>query len=601
MADYYPLIAKAVAGLEKNTGEGRRILYERARDALVAQLRSVTPALSESDITRERLALEEAIRKVEADAARRARGAPVTTRSERRAGATAEQPEGASGPSAAAAGAMDMPQGAADGGAGTSDEADQTADAPLPRRHGFTDQPSLKDQGLRGFRDVVAEAEGSGEAAEPASESVGETFAATEPTEDADRIEPQLKREELRPIRRRLPPRPLARETPVPPPREGTEPRKSAPPNIRETGRPEPPPLPRSGAGERADRADPVAPWFGGGRRSAAGEPGPVPGARREPDSGRPSRAEPTDLDFAPRDKSHPPFRFDEDDEEIAGAERPFPLRREQMEAREGASGSPRTMVGAGIGRVVVVAAAIVAVVLGLSGLVYWQWPMIAGLFTGSKVTATTPATPQTTPPPSSKITDRIGTPATGSRPQEGATVAQRVVLYEEDPDNPKGKRYVGTAIWTTEQVASGPGQPPDIAVRAEIEIPEPKITVQWSLRRNTDKALPASHTIEIVFSLPPDFPNGSVSNIPGVLMKQAEQTRGVPLAGLAVKVTDGFFLIGLSSAATDVKRNIQLLKERAWVDMPVVYSNGRRAIVAIEKGTPGERAFAEAFAAWGE
>ena len=73
MADYYPLIARAVAGLDKNTGENRRALYERARTALVNQLRSVEPALEESDITRERLALEEAIRKVEAEAAKRAR------------------------------------------------------------------------------------------------------------------------------------------------------------------------------------------------------------------------------------------------------------------------------------------------------------------------------------------------------------------------------------------------------------------------------------------------------------------------------------------------------------------------------------------------
>src|SRR5215510_15022102 len=73
MADYHPLIARAVAGLDKNTGENRRALYERARTALVAQLRGVSPALEESEITRERLALEEAIRKVEAEAARRAR------------------------------------------------------------------------------------------------------------------------------------------------------------------------------------------------------------------------------------------------------------------------------------------------------------------------------------------------------------------------------------------------------------------------------------------------------------------------------------------------------------------------------------------------
>src|SRR5215467_2914624 len=70
MADYYPLISRAVAGLEKNSGENRRAIYDRARAALLAQLRGVTPALDESDITRERLALEESIRKVEAESAR---------------------------------------------------------------------------------------------------------------------------------------------------------------------------------------------------------------------------------------------------------------------------------------------------------------------------------------------------------------------------------------------------------------------------------------------------------------------------------------------------------------------------------------------------
>jgi hypothetical protein len=73
MADYYPLIARAVEALERNTGENRRALYERARTALVAQLRGVVPALEESEITRERLALEEAIRKIEAESVRRAR------------------------------------------------------------------------------------------------------------------------------------------------------------------------------------------------------------------------------------------------------------------------------------------------------------------------------------------------------------------------------------------------------------------------------------------------------------------------------------------------------------------------------------------------
>ena len=74
MADYYPLIARAIAGLDPSApGESRRALYERARAALIAQLRGVEPPLSESEITRERLSLEEAVRKVESEAAQRAR------------------------------------------------------------------------------------------------------------------------------------------------------------------------------------------------------------------------------------------------------------------------------------------------------------------------------------------------------------------------------------------------------------------------------------------------------------------------------------------------------------------------------------------------
>jgi len=66
-------LARAVDALDKNTGEARRALYERARNALIAQLGSNQPVLVLADITKERLALEEAIRKVEAEAARNSR------------------------------------------------------------------------------------------------------------------------------------------------------------------------------------------------------------------------------------------------------------------------------------------------------------------------------------------------------------------------------------------------------------------------------------------------------------------------------------------------------------------------------------------------
>src|SRR5205085_11975244 len=77
MSDYYPLITRIVAGLDSNTGESRRALYGRARAALCEQLRGVNPPLTDSEITQERLSLEAAIRRFEAEAIRRPRDAPV--------------------------------------------------------------------------------------------------------------------------------------------------------------------------------------------------------------------------------------------------------------------------------------------------------------------------------------------------------------------------------------------------------------------------------------------------------------------------------------------------------------------------------------------
>jgi hypothetical protein len=223
---------------------------------------------------------------------------------------------------------------------------------------------------------------------------------------------------------------------------------------------------------------------------------------------------------------------------------------------------------------------------------------MVTGMFKSApsvEAPKDTATAPQTKP----KIADRVGQPSSSS--EQVAPVAQKVVLYDEDPSDPKGKQYVGTVVWRTEPVKGSSGQPGDIAVRADIEVPDRKFKMTMSFRRNTDSSLPASHTAELTFILPPDFAGGGVSNVPGILMKSNEQARGTPLAGLAVKVTDGFFLVGLSNVDADRSRNIQLLKERSWFDVPLVYTNQRRAIIAIEKGPPGERAFEDAFAAWGE
>src|SRR5690348_2149616 len=431
MADYQPLISRAIAGLEQNTGENRRMLYERARAALVAQLRSVDPPLEEADVTRERLALEEAIRKAEAEAAAKVAAPPAP-------------PEPA---------------------------------------------PSLRDQGLRNFRDTVAEAGDLGAAA------AGANRAARTRVMPGDH-----------------------------PPAGRGEPTHYFEPPHQETG--------------TAEAGEP--------RRSAAPPP-PYEEVEEE--------------DYTPPVRSY--------------------------------------------GRLV--KWLVVLVVLGgLAAAGYRQWPFISAKIASWRAATELATKPNEAAPPSAqpKFDERVqpkNAAPTAPATAPAAAVAQKVVLYDEDPANPQGKRYVGSAIWRTETVSPGPGLAPELAIRADVEIPERHMRMTMSIRRNTDKALPASHTMEVMFTLPADFDQGGVGNVPGVLMKANEQARGVPLAGLAVKVTNGYFLIGLSAVDVDLQRNLEMLKGRDWFDIPIVYTSSKRAILALEKGTPGQRAFEEAFRAWGE
>src|SRR5215212_8292061 len=67
MADYYPLISRALDGLSDKSPDMRRAVYDRARTALMAQLESLDPPLPFAEITRERLALDDAIDRIEAE------------------------------------------------------------------------------------------------------------------------------------------------------------------------------------------------------------------------------------------------------------------------------------------------------------------------------------------------------------------------------------------------------------------------------------------------------------------------------------------------------------------------------------------------------
>jgi hypothetical protein len=531
MADYYPLIARAIAALDPNApGESRRALYERARTALIAQLRSVQPPLSESEITRERLSLEEAVRKVESEAAQRAREASRPGGGARSGGGSGDAFRRASAratennPSAS-------PQPAAPPRARPA--------APPPRN----DRPPLGG-------------DDQGDAQRPPRA----------PRFDAPRQpappEPPLGRD-------RSPPRRSPDAGPPPPPAPGVRGFRDITADVNDLG----------GAAAQANRA---------ARRTYANVPSPSPEFDRLEPSLENRAAEPD-----------APYSYDESMEEAERYTPRQPSGRPHIPVLDRGAKKPKRA-----GSIFPFKSAIaVGIVLILAGAgILWGRSLVqtaSNLFKSSPTQVVEAPKDASQPQSRPKIPDRVGQPSASDQPV--APVAQKVVLYDEDPSDPKGKQFVGSVVWRLEPIKASGNQKADVAVRADIEIPDRKFKMTMSFRRNTDSSLPASHTAELTFILPSDFPGGSVSNVPGILMKSNEQARGTPLAGLAVKVTDGFFLVGLSNVDADRGRNVQLLKERSWFDVPLVYANQRRAIIAIEKGAPGERAFNDAFAQWGD
>ena len=171
-----------------------------------------------------------------------------------------------------------------------------------------------------------------------------------------------------------------------------------------------------------------------------------------------------------------------------------------------------------------------------------------------------------------------------------------RARLFEEDPSS-NGQQFDGIVQWTVDRKPVDHARSP--GVRASIAIHERQMVLSWTLRRNDDKGLPASHIVELLFTLPADFPHGGIESVPGLLMKTDSTARGTPLAATVVKVSDVYFMVGLSNVAAERDANMRLLAERDWLDVAIVYADGRRAVLAFEKGADGRQALREAFAAW--
>ena len=169
--------------------------------------------------------------------------------------------------------------------------------------------------------------------------------------------------------------------------------------------------------------------------------------------------------------------------------------------------------------------------------------------------------------------------------------VEQRAIYYYQGSEGQPGQANEGSATWAEITKDSRP------AIQATLKIPERNVTVTVTIYKNYDTALPASHLVEVQFY--GALSDSPIQRVPALVLKQTEQARGQPLAGAAVPVTNELFWIALSNEDADVTRNVQLLREGSWFDIPILFSDQTRALLTFEKGIPGDKVFETVMASW--
>lgn len=672
MADYKELLRRAVEALPENNGAARRAVYEKARSALVGQLRGINPPLPARDITTHRLQLEDCIRQVEQEA------------SEANIAGMTEAPP----PPKAEAPAKAVPKAPEPKPADTRPPvAAKVPNKPMPA--------VLASDARKGgtIEDIIAAAERDNRVPPPKVETRGPEIKARPP-----KSAPVL----------------VTKNSPPPPLQQSREPEPPQRPAARPNGRP----LPSIVARAEASKSKPSAPTFGtpiDGRGRSGGVLEPRRDGRSNALAARQVEAdsfeEPQDieamsavreveveqqsadpqgaidraiatLDREARGDEQIPYDDDDAGDEPMQAPLPPPRRnghangalvngvmrdevpiarggarkgRPSKPAREFAAGAtrrggrsehvPRAMretERGGFGAVAIFLTVFVVLLFGAGGAGIWAWqagylnidamfasgteqPAATANAEAPRTDATGPGN-TTTPPNAVEATARVvgdtATPAATSSPvtalasppsQEArldATTASETTFTDPTVDSTAGSQSLLLE-------ASDSGSTGAVAVSGDINwskgtdengqptligkatIPARNLSVEVLIRKNADAQLPASHLMEINFTVGSSFVGGSIAGLPGVLLKNEELVQGVPLVGASARVVGNQFLFALTTVPEDKAANINLLTTRKWMDLALIYASGKRAIITLEKDAAAQQLFTDVFAAW--
>ncbi len=568
MAEYYPLLERAVSGLQDASPEARHAIYDRARNALLGQLRAMDPPIPDEDINRESSALDDAIQRLEARL--RAPASPPVAAPPIGPPPAAEPPTRppadppAPGPRVPAPPVGGTPAG------GTP----AMTPAPQRERPVFAPRPKGTEGGgipIRPAAAVIRPRIG----AEPGQSAAAP---AAQPRPSPETRPPALKPTGTAPRQGVAPPPPA-------PNAEGPAATPGSAPGEPWTALPAAPTLAlsdKSGSGPAGPQpaVDPDMPRLQRGRPSVMRPAAPAPTIMRKRGAG--FYAGLAILVLIAAGIAVAAYRLRDQPQEVTAANGPpvvaAPDNPGKIVGRADAPNTAGQQVSAQPGAAPETAA---------------QAP--ADQATPSSTSAE-PSTPSGSAAPvqpqSPGGSDVVETPV--------IPVSQRAALLVDAPQDPqKVKTYVGTVVWRTESVSPGQDQPLSTAVRADVDIPDAGLSMSLVLKKNTEPQFPASHTMEFHFTPQAGNTLGPIKQINVPEMRKDDSTpTGDPLVGVPVAITQDYFLVGLSHGAAE-PGNLALLEQRNWVDVSLLFTSGKVAKITFEKGSTGQRVIDDAVKSW--
>lgn len=152
--------------------------------------------------------------------------------------------------------------------------------------------------------------------------------------------------------------------------------------------------------------------------------------------------------------------------------------------------------------------------------------------------------------------------------------------------------QYAGEVWWSTTTEGG------NVAMVAEAAIPKMALDAKVIWRKNTDAALPAMSVMTIQFS---NYSVVEVAEIAGVLVKDDLNVAGTALLGASAKVGDRSFIFALSDSDGAAYTNTYMLSDHQNVDLALVLTNGRNALLTLQKDDQARIQFRDVLESWAE